>query len=101
MREASINLSVNWFMHRDVAKLLEHRPASPFRDAIIREVIARSAKHLFRLQIGAIAKRGQLRASPMEDMLQRSGLDLAAHLWEGTKFELVLPVASVNGKALS
>lgn len=53
---------------RNLAQLLKHDPASPFKDAIIREVIARSAKHLFRLQVEKLAGGGMIDTSHMEEI---------------------------------
>ncbi|CDJ47230.1 hypothetical protein, conserved [Eimeria brunetti] len=60
---------------RNMAQLLKHGPASPFKDAIIREVVARSAKHLFRLQVEKLAEGGMIDSSHMEE-IQRYKVDL-------------------------
>ncbi|CDI86473.1 Apicomplexan-conserved protein Pf 23619083 and Py 23490592 low complexity 1667 aa, related [Eimeria praecox] len=60
---------------RNMAQLLKNGPASPFKDAIIREVVARSAKHLFRLQVEKLAGGGMVDTSHMEE-IQRYKVDL-------------------------
>lgn len=53
---------------RNVAQLLNHGPASPFRDAIVREVVARSAKRLFRMQIEKLARNELVENTYMEEI---------------------------------
>ncbi|KAL8456053.1 hypothetical protein Emag_000128 [Eimeria magna] len=55
---------------RNVADLLNHGPASPFRDAIVREVVARSAKRLFRMQVARLS-RGKLEETTHMEEIQR------------------------------
>ncbi|KAL8453089.1 hypothetical protein Emed_000959 [Eimeria media] len=60
---------------RNVADLLNHGPASPFRDAIVREVVARSAKRLFRMQVAKLS-RGKLEETTHMEEIQRYKVDL-------------------------
>ncbi|KAL8428234.1 hypothetical protein Efla_005336 [Eimeria flavescens] len=55
---------------RNIAELLNHGPASPFRDAIVREVVARSAKRLFRMQVEKLF-RGKLVETTHIEEIQR------------------------------
>ncbi|OEH77676.1 hypothetical protein cyc_08027 [Cyclospora cayetanensis] len=52
---------------RNVAQLLSHGPASPFRDAVVREVVARSAKRLFRMQVEKLFS-GRVETSHIEEL---------------------------------
>ncbi|CDJ62433.1 hypothetical protein, conserved [Eimeria necatrix] len=53
---------------RNMAQLLDHGPSSPFKDAIIREIVARSAKHLFRLQVEKLIGSGLVETSHIEEI---------------------------------
>ncbi|KAL8275846.1 hypothetical protein Esti_000409 [Eimeria stiedai] len=55
---------------RNVGELLNHGPASPFRDAIVREIVARSAKRLFRMQVAKLS-RGKLEETTHMEEIQR------------------------------